>query len=242
MEATDNTYLVTVAGSVGIGQKVGIGASVAYNNVSRQTEAVIGNHYDNTSDSTTGSFNAGGSIQIDASNGGFLGAFAVAGAKETAPDAQQGGAGGGPAPLAPVNTSVAIAVGFAHNTVDDSVRAYINGATVSAAGAITLSAQFTPVIEAFSIGGSYASGQQTSVALSGAGSTNNVDVPVLAFIAQSVVTTQSVQATNGGVIADGQRRVERLRPGRGRLAGLDEQQRRATSRCRCRWGSRSPRT
>src|SRR5262249_4774390 len=123
VEATDTTYLVTIAGSVALGQKVGIGASVAYNSVSRQTEAVIGNRHDNPSYSTTGSFNAGGSIQIDASNGGFLGAFAVAGAKETAPDAPPDAGAGGPAPLAPVNASVSIAVGFAHNTVDDSVRA-----------------------------------------------------------------------------------------------------------------------
>ena len=94
---------------------------------------------------------------------------------------------------------MAIAVGFAHNTVNDIVRAYINGVPVVAAGAIALSAQFTPVIEALSIGGSYASGQQTSVALSGAGSTNNVDAQVLAFIANSGGATPGVQATNGAV-------------------------------------------
>ena len=86
VKAEDNTYLVTMAGAVSLGQKVGIGASVAYNNVSRQTEAVIGNPSTVTIGPGAGSVHSGGSVQIDASNGGFIGDFAVAGAKDAAPD------------------------------------------------------------------------------------------------------------------------------------------------------------
>ena len=86
VEATDNTYLVTIAGSVALGQKVGIAPR------SRSTTSAARPRPSSATITTTRRlhhrpFGAGGNIQIDASNGGFLGAFAAAGREDMA-DAQ----------------------------------------------------------------------------------------------------------------------------------------------------------
>ena len=96
-------------------------------------------------------------MDVDASNTGFIGAFAVAGAVASNVQPKTG---------ASEKTAGVLAVGFAFNLISGTTKAYLNNATVSAAGNVEASATYSPIVEAFSIGGSYASGGQTSVALS----------------------------------------------------------------------------
>ena len=193
VDATDTTTLVNVAGSLAISEKTGVGASVSVNEVSRTTEALIGNRFDDPVLATGGGLTVGGAMLVNADADGFIGAFSVAGAVAsqnstdiTAADAKARGT---------------LAVGFAKNEVNDDVRAYIHGATVSAAGNIELRSVHGSTLEAFSIGGSYASGNRTSVALAGAWSANALDGAVEAFINSSPGSTNTpgVESTGGGI-------------------------------------------
>ncbi|NQW46572.1 MAG: hypothetical protein HQ464_02260, partial [Planctomycetes bacterium] len=84
VRATDTTYAVTVAGAVAVSDDSATGASVGGNTVVRTTEAVIGNRIGDNANDARGSFSAGGGVTIDAANHGFVGTFAVAGAKASA--------------------------------------------------------------------------------------------------------------------------------------------------------------
>jgi hypothetical protein len=70
-----------VAGAVAQSDQTAVGASVAVNVVSRDTQAVIGQLQGVALSNTAGSFSALGSVNLHAQNGGFIGAFAVAGSK-----------------------------------------------------------------------------------------------------------------------------------------------------------------
>ena len=82
VDANDNTYLATFAGSVATGEATGIGASVAVNIVDRDTEALIGRQRDdNTAAATGGSFTSAGDVLLRAKNDGVDIALSIAGAK-----------------------------------------------------------------------------------------------------------------------------------------------------------------
>jgi hypothetical protein len=178
----------SIAGSLGASQLVGIGASVATNQVTRQTEALLGSIGDGTTVLSGGSITSGGSVSVDAKNKGFIGSFAIAGAASTA----------SPTPQAKGSAGAAMALGI--NSVDDTVRGDIRDATATAAGNVTLNANETPTVEAFTIGGAFSSGKLGgSTAVAGAVSWNTVDAKVEAFI-QNQFGVRQVKA-NGGNIA-----------------------------------------
>ena len=176
VSADDSTTSISVAGSLAISEKTGIGGAVAVQVVNRDTEAVIGDLTTDTAQLPGGLLSLGENLALSASNEGFLGAFAVAGASASnTQDRHQESQ----------DTAVAGAVAFAYNQVSGSTKAYINNATVSAAGNIQATATYSPIVETLSIGGSYASGGQNSVALAGAAAANVADQAVAAFIQNS---------------------------------------------------------
>ena len=189
--ATDTTYLITVAGSLTRAEKVGIGASVGWNQVSRVTQAYVGNAADDTVFAPGGSLQVGGALDISAATAGFLGAFAVAGA--TASNDKQ----------ADQQTAAAAAVGFAHNEVADTTNAFIFHAKITAVGTIALTATNGTIMEALAIGGALSRGNVNSVALAGAGATNTVNDHTQTFIKDSNNTNaadlRGVASTAGAV-------------------------------------------
>ena len=187
VEATDATYVVSVAGGMSQSEKAGIGATVAINDITRLTEALIGNRPGESDDA--GSFTVAGDAEITAENDGFIGAFAIAGAKAKAPDDKY------------VRTSGAGAVAFASNTVADSVRAYVSDANLSAGSDVTLRAVFRPTLEAFALGGAYAAGDANSIALAGAVALNAVDSTIEAYIRDSALTWATGSAGDLSLIA-----------------------------------------
>ncbi len=142
-----------------------------------------------------GSFTGGGKLDVTAVDTGFIGSFAVAGAK----------ASNGRDPTGNRQTAVAAAVGYAQNSVTNTTRAYIRHATVNAGGNITLTSTAEPIVEALSIGGTFARGSSTGVALAGAGSVNKVDNKTEAFILGSQDSgpssndRRSVTSIGGGI-------------------------------------------
>jgi hypothetical protein len=80
--ADDKAYIFSVAGSFASSETTGVGASVAINVIERDTEALIGNRYgDSTANSWGGSFTSAGNVLIEADNGGVVAAMALAGSK-----------------------------------------------------------------------------------------------------------------------------------------------------------------
>ncbi len=186
VEANDDVNLITGAGSIALGQKAGVGASIALNYLDRDTEAYIGNAYTASSGPTSGSFQSGGPIAIDATNTGYVYAVAVAGAVAQKPDPASSAGNSNP-PAAPVDSALDLAVAVAVNTISDGDLAYINGATVQSSGGISLDAEETPYFDTFTIGGSVnTTAGQSGIALAGAFSFNDIDgLTVESFITQS---------------------------------------------------------
>ncbi|MBC9908584.1 DUF4347 domain-containing protein, partial [Achromobacter xylosoxidans] len=95
IQATDATWVGTVAGAAAGSQAVGVGMSVSINDVNRWTQALIGDTLRVADGAPTGlpvgSFSAA-SLTIRAENKGFVGNLAVAGSRVSSPVA---GAGGG---------------------------------------------------------------------------------------------------------------------------------------------------
>jgi hypothetical protein len=104
VRATDTAYAVTVAGAVVVTDESASGASVGVNTVIRDTEAVIGNRLGDHATDARSPFTSGGGVVVNAANHGFVGTFAVTGAKA---GAKQGPAQPAQpaAPASPVPTS-----------------------------------------------------------------------------------------------------------------------------------------
>ncbi len=98
VEATDRTFALQVAGGVAVSESIGFGASVAVNVVDRSAQAVIGELLGSPIEGA-GSFQAGGDVLVRATEGGFIGGLAVAGAKASSdPTPEPPDSGGDPAP------------------------------------------------------------------------------------------------------------------------------------------------
>ena len=176
VEASDDVELVTGAGSITLGQKLGFGASISVNDVSRDTEAYIGNVHTASSGPTIGMLQSAGPIAIDATNTGFVFAVSVAGAVARMLDSKSNAGDANPPAAPTVNATFALGVAVAVNTISDGDLAYINGATVASNSGLTLDAEYTPYFDAFTIGGSLNTtagtpAGQTASALAGASPT-----------------------------------------------------------------------
>ncbi len=80
VNASDESYLIGLAGAVTKSEQVGFGASVASNIVLRDTQAVIGNQYDEETLGTPADMTVAGNVLVSADNSGFVGTFALSGA------------------------------------------------------------------------------------------------------------------------------------------------------------------
>ncbi len=176
--AQDDSYLVTLTGALASSERIGIGGSVAWNDISRNTEAVVGNLDDGNPASATQTLTLGGNTLIGARNDGFIFAGAIAGAI-AAQDENSSKQEKDP---------FAIAVALSNNIVQDAVQAYVNDAIVQCGGDMTVNARFDPVFEAFTVGGSLATGRSQGLALAGAASINNVDARIASFIERTDLT------------------------------------------------------
>jgi len=95
VSAEDSTFVVSVAGSFVASDATAVGLSGAVNLVGRSTQAVIGATEDGSAASTLGFFTSGGNVDVDATNGGFIGAFAIAGTKSSGSSTQSKDGEGG---------------------------------------------------------------------------------------------------------------------------------------------------
>lgn len=140
VQAQDDSLLVNVAGGVARSGSVGIGFSIAINDVDRETRALIGNR--NTESGSGGSLSASGNLLLDAEASGTQGAFTVAGsgpAGQDDPDAKGGDGSGTEKPKGDTGqqgkSGVGISAAVSINLVEDTTEAGIADlASVSVSG------------------------------------------------------------------------------------------------------------
>ncbi|GEM_PF-3017291 len=84
IQAEDDSLLINVAGGVARSGSVGIGFSIAINDMDRETRALIGNQA--TESGSGGSLTASGNLLLDAEASGTQGAFTVAGSGQAGQD------------------------------------------------------------------------------------------------------------------------------------------------------------
>ncbi len=144
--AKDTSLFINVAGGVARSEAVGIGFSIAINNVDREVRAIIGNR--STETGSGGTLTASGNLLLDTQVSNVIGAFSVAGAGPAAKEddaTAKGGDGaktnskdGGKQGKSGVGISAAVAVNIVNDTssatISDLATVTVNGtAAVSVA-------------------------------------------------------------------------------------------------------------
>jgi len=191
VQSHDSSILVNLAGGITAASNFGIGASVAFDQIHRDTEAFIGD-----SSSTPGSNNgtlvlsSDGNVIIDAKNAGTIASLSLAGTAvsgHTGPDisqvktapSQQGQSGG--------QYGIGVSADVSYNQITDNTRAYIADVNITAPS-LSVNANNSSLIVAAS--GSVAivtSGQATSVGLAGSYAENDLAGGTNAFVANSSI-------------------------------------------------------
>ncbi|MCE8556437.1 calcium-binding protein [Ruegeria pomeroyi] len=189
---------IGITGGLFLGESIGVGVSVAVNDVTRNTRAVIGPEEPDAEASYTAAsanyLDLDGQLSVRAINDGAIWGFSIAGAiqsNEQHPDRSDDPLDGvslgilfGDTPVEnPVTTGVGVSGSVALNFVDDTTRAAITDAGMVNAGSLEVTSNNeTQVV---SVSGSFAvavsrgqtgnSGTQTGVGVAGAVSANTLD-------------------------------------------------------------------
>ena len=128
VQAHDWLDLFDLAGGIMAGGNAGVGASVGVGEVSRDTEAYVGDPSGSQGDGSTASLTSGGKVIVDAKNNGLLITGALAAAKVAPSSSGSDGGGSGS------SWGVGISGDVSYNQVNDTTRAYLHDANVAAAG------------------------------------------------------------------------------------------------------------
>ncbi len=202
IQAVHGAGIFAVAAAVGAGKgTMAAGISVSVNTISADVEAYLRRQV------TGDGIHAGGPARLAATDtsrvevlaGGLALAWGAGSTKEQ--DA--------PAPVAGGSVGVAIAINSIHN----DVHAFVDDATLTAAGDVSITATSAPTIYAFTLGGSLSAGEGDeggfTIAAAGAGSGNDIHNTIKAAIenGSTVITADgasvSLAATdNSRVTAD----------------------------------------
>ncbi|MDY0056584.1 MAG: leukotoxin LktA family filamentous adhesin [Methyloversatilis sp.] len=134
LQAVDDSMSVNVAGGVARAGSVGIGFSIALNDLDRNTQALIGNRVGETA--TGGTLTASGNVRLEAQSGALQGAFAIAGSGPAGGNTStEGKTGGDGAKKSAKDTGeqgksgIGISAAVSINIIDDTTRAVLSDLT-----------------------------------------------------------------------------------------------------------------
>ncbi|MCR6666707.1 MAG: leukotoxin LktA family filamentous adhesin [Methyloversatilis sp.] len=134
LQAVDDSMSVNVAGGVARAGSVGIGFSIALNELDRNTQALIGNRDGETG--SGGTLTASGNVRLEAKSGALQGAFAIAGSGPAGADSgTEGKTGGDGAKTSAKDTGeqgksgIGISAAVSINIIDDTTRAVLSDLT-----------------------------------------------------------------------------------------------------------------
>lgn len=209
--ANESGPLLNFAGGIAKSQSVGVGFSVAVDDLTRETVAVIGTYGDDLPVSS-GQVNATGEIQVKATNSGTIYTGSIAGAiassAPAAPPANQPvewidehnpyssasviGSPDNPiaGPRGAGQFGMALSGTASVNSISDKTRALVQNATIAKANGLTLSAKNDSLIVAIDVGFAVAIGDPNQSGLEGSYQRNTIDSSdIAAVIWQSQVTS-----------------------------------------------------
>ncbi|MEO0518743.1 MAG: DUF4347 domain-containing protein, partial [Cyanobacteria bacterium P01_A01_bin.116] len=211
VRATDRTDSLNLLGGVAISESIGIGATVGFNTVVRDTRAVIGKlNTDDSANNTTGnttSINSLGDISIEAINKGWVGSIGLAGAVATGGstevDEETGETSGSQ------NYGVGISGISLINEVTDTADAYMRNVDLTLGEVAALAVNATNKSKILSLGGAIAAVKgnslesTASLGLAGAYGQNTVEQTTQAYLeavnqqsASESLDQLKVEATN----------------------------------------------
>ena len=199
ISAADNMDMFNISGGVTKAQNIGIGTSVSISDITRNTQAFIGDVYDASKPSSrteTGYFKSDKNIEISAANGGDIYAYSLAGvlqndAKEPSVPEGYGGASassassgssGGEAAGGGGKYGVGVSGDVSYNNIEGAALAYINAAKVEAARNLNIQAKENSWINSVAGALSLVLGGGTSVGFAGSAGTNFIRNNASAFI------------------------------------------------------------
>ncbi|MCF2147132.1 DUF4347 domain-containing protein [Desmonostoc muscorum LEGE 12446] len=191
--AEDEVQLFKFVGGIAVADNVGVGASLGFNDITRDTKALIGNK--GTESDDAGSLTAGGKVKIVALNNGLIGSGSLAAAvtgPETpkvpevslpsvgveAPSEEAGKAKWG----------ISISGDVSINTITDTTEAYIRNAKIDNAVGFDISAINDTDITAVAGAAAISVGGKSSAGIAGSYSQNTINSKTKAYIDNSVVT------------------------------------------------------
>src|SRR5262249_31043983 len=93
VQAHDAFDLFNLAGGITAADNAGVGASVSYDSVTRDTEAFVGDPSNAAGNGSVATVVSGGNVIVDAKNSGTLGTLAVAAAKVSSNSGGSGASG-----------------------------------------------------------------------------------------------------------------------------------------------------
>lgn len=212
VEAEADLRTLAIAGGIAVTKgSVGIGLSVALNNMDNTVSAFVGNRDPlNDTAPATGAVSAGGNVTVEATAGTEISAYSLAGALATSGSAPSGGdtksgsgsaaggAGGGSGKF-----GIALSGSASVNDIVATTTAYLgDGVDVTQADDVTVKATNTLAIEALS-GGVTLSTQSSGVGMAGAYAQNTLTGDTTAQLQDTTVAQSGdleVSATVDGSI------------------------------------------
>ncbi|WP_165229868.1 hypothetical protein, partial [Aquisphaera insulae] len=205
--AADSSDLITLAGAFESASRTGMGFSGAVNDVTRTTEAILGDDAGTTSPGSS-TYNVGGDIEVEATNRGNIFAFSLAATVAVPAKPAGGGAeasvvqlgnesGDSGAASNAASQAASSRYGFgvsgdtALSLVTDDTKAYINDAGGITAASLTVKAEESTVLVNATGAFAVAAQQSTSGNYGLAGSYSEIDLHggTAAFIRHATVVT-----------------------------------------------------
>jgi hypothetical protein len=187
--AQDDAFYLTVDGGVVRGANVGIGFSVGINEITRNTQAVLGNQVGQTA--AGGTVNAGGDVAVEANSKGLMLAASLAAAipggdgvdpsqKQQAPNGQGGFSG---------SFGISISGDVALNTATDTTEAAVRGAkvTINNFRSLTVAANENTGIDSLAGAVTIVTSGGSSVGLAGSYSQNTLRLKTHALVDNSTL-------------------------------------------------------
>ena len=182
VQAHDWLDLFNFAGGITAGGNAGVGASVGIGDLSRDTEAYVGDAGGAQGNGSTASLTSGGPIIVDAKNNGRLVTGALAAAKVAPSSSGSSGSGsGGGSGGSGSSWGVGISGDVSYNQVNDTTEAYLHDAVVQTAG-LNVNATNDTEFDAFSGSVAIVLNSGTSAGIAGSYTQNSLGGTTSAFL------------------------------------------------------------
>ncbi|HEV7301125.1 MAG TPA: hypothetical protein VGN72_17295 [Tepidisphaeraceae bacterium] len=196
--AEDASSVFNIGGGIAKGESVGVGFTAVITDVDRQTKAIVGNNIGETNEAT-GSLTTGGRLGVLAANTGTFDTHAIAATfvnkDATESEKKEGKKGGG-------KYGIGVSGAAAVNLIDDTTKALVQDAAVTAGGATRIIARDNVTMRTVTGGVAIAASGANSAGIAGAYSMNDVTSVTTAAINNSGLSAAGALTVNAEQLSD----------------------------------------